>query len=139
MDLHTATTWAAERKNAVLITLRKDGRAQSSDIAYASAGDRFLISVTAGRAKTSNMRRDPRVVLHITEPDSWSYVSFDGTVELSPEATDPHDATCDLLVDYYERVAGQAHPDWEEYRQAMVDERRLIATFVPSSVVGQVH
>jgi PPOX class probable F420-dependent enzyme len=139
MDLHTATTWAADRKNAVLITLRKDGRAQSSDIAYAVAGERFLISVTADRAKTANMRRDPRVVLHITEPDSWSYVAFDGTVELSPVATEPHDVTCDLLVDYFERVAGEAHPDWEEYRQAMVMERRLVASFVPTSAVGQVR
>lgn len=139
MDLHTATTWAAERKNAVLITLRKDGRAQSSDIAYATAGDRFLISVTGDRAKTANMRRDPRVVLHITDPGSWSYVSFDGTVELSPEANDPHDATCDLLVDYYERVTGDTHPDWDEYRAAMVSERRLVATFFPTSVVGQIH
>lgn len=139
MDLHTAITWAADRKNGVLITLRKDGRAQSSDIAYTVAGDRFLISVTAGRAKTANMRRDPRVVLHITEPGSWSYVALDGTVELSPEATEPHDATADLLVDYYERVAGESHPDWEEYRQAMVTERRLVATFFPTTAVGQVH
>ena len=137
--MSTALNWARDRRNAVLITLRKDGRAQSSDIAYAVTGDRFLISVTATRAKTANMRRDPRVVLHITEPGSWSYVAFDGTVELSPEAAAPHDATCDLLVDYYERVAGEAHPDWEEYRQAMVIERRLVATFSPTTAVGQVH
>ncbi len=139
MDMTTAIQWAAERRNAVLITLRKDGRAQSSDIAYAVEGDSFLISITDSRAKTTNMRRDPRVVLHITDPGSWSYLSFDGTVDLLPTTTSIDDATSDALVSYYEAVSGGPHPDWDEYRQAMVDEGRLIARFTPSTVVGQLH
>lgn len=139
MDLTTAINWAKERRNAVLITLRKDGRAQSSDIAYAIDGQSFLISVTADRAKTANMRRDPRIVLHITEPSSWSYLAFDGTVTLLPVAKAVDDATCDALVTYYKAVTGGEHPDWAEYRQAMVDEGRLIATFTPTGVVGQLH
>lgn len=139
MELSSALSWAAARKNAVLITIRKDGRPQSSDIAYTVSNDAFAISVTGDRAKTANMRRDPRVVLHITDPDNWSYVSFDGSVELSPITEATNDATADALVAYYEHVAGQAHPDWAEYRQAMVDEGRLIATFRPASVVGQLH
>jgi len=139
MELEAALTWAAERKNAVLITLRKDGRAQSSDIAYTIVDGQFWISLTDSRAKTANMRRDNRVVLHITEPGSWSYISFDGTVELTPVTTATDDATADQLVDYYERVAGQAHPDWDEYRQAMIDEGRLIAVFIPAKAVGQTH
>ena len=139
MELQAALTWAAERKNAVLITLRKDGRAQSSDIAYTIVDGQFWISLTDSRAKTANMRRDNRVVLHITEPGSWSYISFDGTVELTPVTTATDDATADQLVDYYERVAGQAHPDWDEYRQAMIDEGRLIAVFTAAKAVGQTH
>jgi len=139
MELEAALTWAAERKNAVLITLRKDGRAQSSDIAYTIVDGQFWISLTDSRAKTANMRRDNRVVLHITEPGSWSYISFDGTVELTPVTTATDDATADQLVDYYERVAGQAHPDWDEYRQAMIDEGRLIAVFTAAKAVGQTH
>ncbi len=139
MDMTTAIQWATGRRNAVLITLRKDGRAQSSDIAYAVDGESFLISITDSRAKTTNMRRDPRVVLHITDPGSWSYLSFDGTVDLLQTTTAVDDATNDALVSYYEAVSGGAHPDWDEYRQAMVDEGRLIARFTPSTVVGQVH
>lgn len=139
MELTKALAWSAERKNAVLITLRKDGRAQSSDIVYAITDGRFEISLTDDRAKTVNMRRDPRVVLHITEPGSWSYLSFDGTVELTAVTTTVGDATSDLLVDYYEKVAGEPHSDWDEYRQAMVDEGRLIAVFTPTKVVGQIH
>ncbi len=139
MDLSPALTWAASHKNAVLITIRGDGRPQSSDISYTIDDGAFSISVTGDRAKTANMRRDPRVVLHITDPDSWSYLSFDGTVELSPVTRATDDETADALVAYYERVAGQPHPDWAEYRRAMVDEGRLIVTFRPSSVVGQIR
>lgn len=139
MDLREALPWAAQRSNAVLITIRSDGRPQSSDISYWVDGEVFQISVTADRAKTANMRRDPRVVLHITEPGSWSYLSFDGTAELTEPAVDPADATVDALVAYYENVAGKPHPDWDEYRAAMVSERRLLVRFSPTSVVGQIR
>lgn len=139
MELDEALAWAADRKLGVLITLRSDGRPQSSDVVYAVVGGTFEISVTDDRAKTANMERDPRVVLHVTDPESWSYVSFDGTVELSEPTTSPGDATSDLMVGYYEAVAGKPHPDWAEYRQAMVDERRLLVRFTPHSAVGQIR
>ncbi|MDH3707582.1 MAG: PPOX class F420-dependent oxidoreductase [Acidimicrobiia bacterium] len=139
MDLADALGWARGRRNAVLITLRADGRPQSSDIAYALDGDTFVISVTDDRAKTRNMRRDPRVVLHLTDPAMWTYLSFDGTAELSPATTEPGDDTSNALVAYFEAVSGGPHPDWDEYRQAMVDEGRLVVRFTPSSVVGQVN
>jgi PPOX class probable F420-dependent enzyme len=139
MDLTTALDWAGKRSNAVLITIRGDGRPQSSDISYQVDGDTFVISVTADRAKTVNMMRDPRVVLHITEPGEWSYLSFDGVAELMSPAADPADATVDALVTYYEAVAGAPHPDWDEYRAAMVAEQRLIVRLRPASVVGQIR
>ena len=139
MDIQTAIDWAGARSHAVLITLRKDGRAQSSDISYDLKDGVFRISLTTDRAKTRNMGRDPRVVLHLTERDSSSYLSFDGTVELTAPTTDPTDSTSDALADYFERVAGKPHPDWAEYRQAMIDDGRMLALFTPSSVVGQIN
>ncbi len=139
MDLDAALAYASTTKHGVLITLRTDGRAQSSDVAFLVHDGTFVISLTDTRAKTHNMRRDPRVVLHLTDPSTWTYLSFDGTVSLSPVATTPDDATNDALVDYYERVAKRAHPDWDEYRRAMVAEQRLLATFTPTAVVGQIH
>lgn len=138
MDLDTALAWAAGRHEAVLITIRRDGRPQSSDVSYHLADGVFRISVTADRAKTFNMRRDPRVVLHVTDRPSWSYLAFDGTAELSPVAADPDDATNDELAAYYEAVAGKPHPDWREFREAMVNEHRLVVRFTPTSVVGQI-
>lgn len=139
MDLDQALEYASTGRNAVLITIRGDGRPQSSDIAYTVDGSTFVISVTDDRAKTRNMRRDPRVVLHITEPSTWTYLSFDGSVDLSPVTTSPDDATADRLVEYFRAVSGGEHPDWDEYRAAMVDEGRLLVTFTPTKVVGQIN
>ena len=138
MDLTTALEWAGNRKHAALITLRKDGRAQSSDIVYVIKDGVFVISLTESRAKTKNMRRDNRIVLHLSSPDEWSYLSFDGTVELSNATMSVDDATNDALVQYYEDISGGPHPDWDEYRKAMVEEGRLFARFTPASVVGQI-
>ena len=138
MNLDHAVRWAALRSHAVLITIRADGRPQSSDIVYRVVDGAFEISVTDGRAKTKNLRRDPRAVLHISEPSTWSYVSFDGTVQLSAITTDPTDGTSNALVEYYRAVTGGEHDDWARVRQAMIDERRLIATFLPRTAVGRV-
>ncbi|MEM9564056.1 MAG: PPOX class F420-dependent oxidoreductase [Actinomycetota bacterium] len=139
MELDTALDWAANRTNGVLITIRRDGRPQSSDIAYRVVDGQIEISVTDGRAKTNNLKRDPRAVLHVTDPGAWSYLSIDGTVELTPTTTDPGDATADALVEYFRAVAGKEHPDWDEYRQAMVDEGRLLIRLTPGSAVGQIN
>lgn len=139
MDLTTALDWATTRRDGVLITLRADGRAQSSDISYLVDEGTFLISVTDDRAKTRNMRRDPRVVLHLTDPASWSYLSIDGTAELTPVAAAVDDATCDLLEHYYRGVRGAEHPDWADYRRAMVADRRLVVRVHPTAAVGQVR
>ena len=139
MDLSRAVEWAAARTLGVLITLRADGRPQSSDVVYDWDGTSFAVSVTDDRAKTVNMRRDPRVVLHVTDPDAWSYVAFDGTADLMPVTAEPGDATSDALVTYYERVQGAPHPDWDEYRRAMVEQRRLVARITPTNAVGQLR
>ena len=137
MEIDAALEWVAQRRTAVLITIRSDGRPQSSDVAYLVEDGTVVVSLTADRAKTANLRRDPRCVVHVTEPSSWSYVSLDGTVELTPVTTESGDATSDVLVAYYERAAGRAHPDWDEYRAAMISERRQLARFTPRSAVGQ--
>ncbi len=126
MDPDTGLDFARSRRNGVLITLKRDGRPQSSNIAYVVGEDGLVrISVTEGRAKTRNMRRDPRVSLHVSADDFWSYVVLEGDAELSPVATDPGDATVDELVEYYRLMQGE-HPDWDEYRAAMVRDERLV-------------
>ncbi len=139
MNLDDALKWASSRHHCVLITLRSDGRPQSSDVAFLVENGDFLISVTADRAKTRNIERDPRVVVHLTDAAHWTYLSFDGTGALSPVTTSPDDETSEALVHYYRAVAGKEHPDWAEYRQAMIDESRQILRVTPTHVVGQIN
>jgi PPOX class probable F420-dependent enzyme len=117
----------ADLRRGVLTTIKRDGRPQLSTVAYAyDRGRQVLrISVTEDRAKTRNLRRDPRASFYIAPPDLWAYVVAEGLAELTPAAGSPDDATVDELVDVYRRIQGE-HPDWEEFRAAMVDERRLV-------------
>jgi PPOX class probable F420-dependent enzyme len=110
----------------VLVTLKRDGRPQLSNIMYGLGDDGVArISVTDGRAKTANLRRDPRASLHVTTDDFWSYVVAEGTAELTPVAADPGDDTVEELVELYRSLNGE-HPDWDEYRAAMVTDQRLV-------------
>jgi PPOX class probable F420-dependent enzyme len=139
MELEAAIKFARDHRQGVLITLRADGRPQSSNIIYTVADDGSLkVSITDDRAKTKNLQRDPRCAMHINAADFWSYVVLDGEAELTPVTTDPHDATGDALVELYRAVAGE-HPDWEEYRAAMVTDRRLVLTLRPQSAYGMVR
>ena len=138
MDIEQALTWAAGRRHAVLITLRRDGRAQSSDIVYAVIDGQVKISVTHDRAKTRNIERDARVVLHLTDPPSWSYISIDATAELSAITRATDDAAADELVEVYRAVAGE-HEDWPEFRRSMVADGRCVIRLTPHAATGQIH
>jgi PPOX class probable F420-dependent enzyme len=94
------------------------------------------VSVTADRAKSKNAIRDPRVSLHVSAPDFWSYAVIEGLAVVTPAAADPHDEVSDALVELYRDISGQDHPDWEEYREAMVAERRQILTVRADHVYG---
>jgi PPOX class probable F420-dependent enzyme len=128
----------AAHHNGVLVTLKRDGRPQISNIVYdysAEAG-RVRISVTADRAKTRNALRDPRVSMHIGGSDFWAYVVVEGEASLTPVTTDPHDATAEALVGLYRSLGGE-HPNWDEYRTAMVQERRQVLSFAVTHAYGR--
>jgi PPOX class probable F420-dependent enzyme len=135
MELERALAFAAGRRNTLLTTLRADGRPQQSVVFYLLDGDRFTFSLTDNRAKVKNLRRDPRAALFVPSDDVFVWAGFDGLVELSDVATSPDDDVVDQLLEYYRRGNGE-HGDWAAYRQAMVDEQRLVATFVPTSATG---
>jgi PPOX class probable F420-dependent enzyme len=136
MEIAEAYEFIGERHQAVLTTQRRDGRPQLSNITYVAGDDGIVrISVTDGRAKTRNLRRDPRASLHVARSDFWAYAVLDCDVELMPVATDPHDATADALVGYYRSVMGE-HEDWDEYRRAMVADGRLLLLLTPTHAYG---
>ena len=137
MDLAPALSFAATRTHGVLVTLRRDGRPQLSNILFVPDDGEFLISVTDDRAKTKNLRRDPRCVLYVPGDDIRAYAVLDGTATLTDVATTPDDDVVEQLVSYYRRGAGE-HPDWDDYRATMVKERRLLVRFRPTSATGVV-
>ena len=109
MDLTEALDFIRDRKQGVLATIRSNGRPQLSNILYLLGDDGVVrISVTDDRAKTKNLRRDPRASLYVLGDNFYQYVVIEATAELMPVAADPHDATVEALVAYYREGDGRA-------------------------------
>ncbi|MEI6254076.1 MAG: PPOX class F420-dependent oxidoreductase [Mycobacteriaceae bacterium] len=117
----------ADNSLGVLATVKRDGRPQLSNVTYHfdPRAQAIEVSITEPRAKTRNLRRDPRASLLVSSEDGWSYAVAEGDAVLSAPAAAPDDATVESLVALYRAVAGE-HPDWDEYRQAMVIDRRVL-------------
>ena len=123
MDHDAARAFIREHHRAVMATRRGNGAPQMSIVACNIDGEgRAIVSTRETAVKTKNARRDPRVSLCILPDDGWSgqWIQVEGTAEVLslPEAMEP-------LVDYYRSTAGE-HPDWDDYRRAMVDDQRLL-------------
>lgn len=127
----------AAQHRGVLVTLRGNGRPQLSNIDYTyDAASRIIrASTTDGRAKVRNLRRDPRATFHVSGAGGGSFVAADGTAELSAVAADPGDAAVEELIRLYRDVQGE-HPDWADYRAAMVADRRLVVRVHVERVYG---
>jgi PPOX class probable F420-dependent enzyme len=132
--------FVAGHRWGVLATIKGDGRPQLSNVGYSYDAEAQLVrvSVTDSRAKTRNLRADPRVTLHVASKDFWTWVAVEGTAELTPVAADPHDATVEELITYYRGTSGE-HENWDEYRAAMVTDRRLAVRFRPEHAYGQLR
>lgn len=135
MDLKQALRTAADHPIGVLVTLKHDGRPQLSNVMYHVDDGVIRISVTSGRAKTANLRRDPRASLYVGRQDGWAYLVIEADAELTGVATAPDDAVVEELVQLYRSLQGE-HPDWDEYRRSMVDDERLVARLRPTRAYG---
>ncbi|MEU4406131.1 PPOX class F420-dependent oxidoreductase [Streptosporangium sp. NPDC023963] len=130
-------TLLAESRLGVLATIKSDGRPQLSPVMpfYDQEADVVYVSMTEGRAKTANLRRDPRATLEVTAPDGWSWATAEGTATLTGPGTDPRGPEVEALVGYYRLAAGE-HPDWDEYRSVMVSDRRVLMVMTVEHVYG---
>lgn len=127
----------AESRIGVLATIKADGRPQLSPVTpfYDRSAGLLYVSMTEGRAKTANLRRDPRATLEVTSADGWGWATVEGVATLVGPGTDPDAPEVDALVAYYRAAAGE-HPDWDEYRRVMVDDRRVLMTMTVDHVYG---
>lgn len=121
----------------VLATIKRDGRPQLSNVQYHFDPRNLVmqVSITEPRAKTRNLRRDPRASILVSSDDGWSYAVAEGTAQLTAPAAAPDDDTVEALIALYRNIAGE-HPDWEQYRQAMVTDRRVVLTLPISHLYG---
>jgi len=127
----------AGNRLGVLATIKRDGRPQLSNVTYHFDSRNLVVevSITEPRAKTRNLRRDPRASILVSSDDGWSYAVAEGNAILTPPAAEPHDDTVEALIALYRNVAGE-HPDWDDYRRAMVTDRRVLLKLPISHVYG---
>jgi len=121
----------------VLATIKRDGRPQLSNVSYYFDPRKLTISasITEPRAKTRNLRRDPRASMHVSCDDGWSYAVAEGNAVLTPPAAAEDDDTVEALIALYRNIVGE-HPDWDDYRRAMVEDRRVVMTLPITHLYG---
>jgi PPOX class probable F420-dependent enzyme len=116
-----ARDFVSKNHRAVLVTRRSDGGVQTSPITVGVDDDRVVISSRETAYKTGNLRRDPAATLCVFTNNFFGpWIQIDGTAEIVslPEAMDG-------LIDYYRRISGE-HPDWDDYRRAMNEQKRVL-------------
>ena len=136
MDLISALDFARTTKQSVLTTIRSNGRPQLSNVLHYVDDDGVIrISITADRAKYTNLVREPWAALHISRADFFAYAVLEGDVSLTPVAAAPDDATVEELVTLYRALMGE-HDDWDDYRRSMVADRRVVVRLTPTRAYG---
>ncbi len=128
VDLDGLLEFVRPRHQMVLLTQRSDGRPQASPVTGGvDDSGRVVISTYPERAKTTNVRRQPQVSVVVLSDDfggAWVQVDGDAEVLDVPESVEP-------LVEYFRNISGE-HPDWDEYRQAMVEQGKSIIRITPT-------
>lgn len=111
------------RRNGILVTSRADGAPQLSPVTYGiDPQGRVVVSTYPERAKVRNLKkRLSASLMALGEGFNEAWVQVDGTAEVLdvPESVEP-------LVDYFRAAAGKEHPDWDEYRAAMIEQGKSI-------------
>ncbi|GID94214.1 PPOX class F420-dependent oxidoreductase [Amorphoplanes digitatis] len=134
--------WAvvAAANLCTLATVKRDGRPQLSDVNY-TADDKTRVlraSTRSSLAKVHNLRRDPRASLRVAGPGGAGYVVAEVHATFSPPSADEHDATVEELIEVYRLISGKEHPDWDDYRRAMVADGRLVLSLHVERLYGWV-
>ena len=128
VDLDGLLDFVRPRHHMLVITSRADGRPQASPVTGGvDDSGRIVISSYRDRAKTANARKRPEVSVVVLSDDfGGAWVQVDGDCEVldAPVSVEP-------LVEYFRNISGE-HPDWDEYRQAMLDQDKSILRITPT-------
>ena len=128
--------FATQTHRAVLTTFRRNGAAQMSIISCGPYRDGIAFTVTENRVKLKNLRRNPRCSLMISNENWWGFIVLEGKATImSADNTEPRELRT-ALQDAYRTCSGEEHSNWEEYDQAMRDDRRSVIIVVPDHIYG---
>ena len=128
--------FAKTTHRGVLSTFRRDGSVQMSIISCGPFREGIAFTVTEDRVKLKNLRRDPHCTLLVSRESWWGFVVLQGRAEImSADNTEPEEFRMGLR-DAYRACSGSEHPNWDEYDQAMRDDRRSIIVVVPDHIYG---
>ena len=130
--------FATETHRGVLTTFRRNGAAQMSIISCGPFRDGVAFTVTEDRVKLWNLRRNPRCSLLVSHENWRPFVVLEGQAQVLSVATTDADELRLALREVYRAASGQVHPNWEEYDQAMRDDRRSVIIVVPEHIYGTV-
>jgi PPOX class probable F420-dependent enzyme len=121
MNEDTGRAFIRGSHRGVLATIKRDGRPQMSNMAYLLDDDgRIKMSTRGPNVKVRNIRRDPRVTVAVQGETFADYLVVDGTAKIVDEDTIP------LLKKIYEGIRGAAHPNWQEFEAAQLEEQRVV-------------
>ena len=128
VDRDELLDFARPRHRATLVTFRRNGSPQLSLVTCGiDTAGRIVISTYPERAKAANLRRTPRARVCI-QSVVWcgAFVQIDGDAEVLdlPVALEP-------LVEYFRVISGE-HPDWDEYRAAMLKQGKSLIRITPT-------
>jgi len=136
MELTDALEVARATHHSVLTTIRRNGKPQLSNVLHYVRGDGvIIISTSAKTAKYRNLRREPWAALKVDAGNVWSYAVIEAEAGFSEVSAAPDDAAVEELVAYFRAVSGE-HSDWDEYREAMVEEQRVVVRLSPVRAYG---
>ena len=128
--------FVAENRRGVLTTFRRDGSAQMSIITCGPYQDGVAFSTTEDRAKLRNLRRNPRCSLMVARENWSAYIVLQGAARVLSAGNTNADELRLALRDVYRTAAATEHPDWDEFDQAMQEQRRSAIIVVPEHIYG---
>lgn len=128
--------FVAATNRGVLTTFRRDGAAQMSIITCGPYRDGVAFTTTASRAKLLNLQRDSRCSLLVSNENWWGFVVLEGRAQIISAENTGADEYRDTLRDVYRTAAGEEHSNWEEYDQAMRDDKRSAVIVIADRIYG---
>ena len=131
-----ALQFAATNHQAVLTTFRRNDSAQMSIVTVGPYEDGVGFTTTEDRAKLHNLVRNPKCSLLVSKADWWGYVVLEGRARVLRRGESDETELRNALRGIYRSASGQEHPNWDEYDQAMIDDRRAAVIVVPEHVYG---